>query len=192
MIRECNRVFRLLRVGLALLALPAGATSLLYRDVPALTRASDAIVVGRVVKTESRWTSDHRRIVTDVTLEVSESLKGAPGSTVVVRQAGGQIGEIGQRVDGMASFARGEEVLVFLTQRPDQSFLLSGMAQGKYRVEHATNGKVLAHPESPGTARFIDPQTQAEIEVKPQTLELPTLKSQIRTSLAKPQPRDVR
>jgi hypothetical protein len=192
MIREWKRVFGLSSLALALFALPAGATSLLYRDVPALSRASDAIVVARVVKTESRWTPDHRRIVTDVTLQVSESLKGAPGSTVVVRQAGGQVGEMGQRVDGMASFARGEEVLVFLTQRPDQSFLLSGMSQGKYHVERAANGKVLAHPESPGTARFIDPQTQAEIEVKPQTLELPTLKTQIRTALAQPQPQDLR
>jgi hypothetical protein len=177
---------------LALLALPAGATSLLYRDVPALTRDADAIVVGRVAKSESRWTADHRRIVTEVTVEVSESLKGAPGSTVLVRQPGGQIGDIGQRVDGMASFAKGEEVLVFLQRRPDNSFFLAGMAQGKYRVEREADGKVLAHPESPGSARFIDPQTQSEIVVKPQTLELPTLKSEIRNALAKPQPRDLK
>ncbi len=175
----------LVACGFVLLATQARATTLIHQDVPALTRGADAIVVGRVVKSESRWTADRRRIVTDVTVEVGESLKGAPAQTVVVRQPGGQVGDIGQRVDGVASFKQGEEVVLFLEQRPDKSFLLEGMSQGKFRLERSVDGKdVLAVPEPKGRARTVDPVTGREIVVQPKPVKLPELKAEIRRTLS--------
>ncbi len=178
--------------GIALFATAAQATTLVHRDVPALTREADTIVVGRVVKSESRWTADRRRIVTDVTVEVGESLKGAPGETVVIRQPGGQVGDIGQRVDGVASFKKGEEVVLFLEKRPDRSFMLSGMAQGKFRVERSWDGKeILAVPEPKGGARTVDPITGKDVDIQPRSLPLVQLKSEIRQTLAQPAPEQV-
>ncbi|MGA9524220.1 MAG: hypothetical protein WBV82_22390 [Myxococcaceae bacterium] len=182
----------LVACGFVLLAPPAQATTLVHRDVPALTRDADTIVVGRVVKSESRWTADRRRIVTDVTVEVGESLKGAPGKTVVIRQPGGRVGDIGQRVDGVASFKQGEEVVVFLEQRPDRSFMLSGMSQGKFRVERSWDGKdVLAVPEPTGGARTVDPVTGKELEVERKPMPLLDLEDEVRRTLAQPAPEQV-
>jgi hypothetical protein len=161
-------------------ALPALATTVLHQDLPQLTVAADAVVVGRVIGAQSRWTEDRRRIVTDVTVEVDEALKGAPGKTVIIRQPGGRVGDVGQRVDGIASFAPGEQVLVFLEARPDGAYLVQGMSQGKFRIERSKKGKAaLAIPEGAKGARVVDPDGR-EREPSAQALELAALKAEIR------------
>ncbi len=92
----------------ALLAgLPAAATTMLRIDLPELAQSADTVVHGTVRRVESRWSGDKRRIVTDVEIEVTESLKGQPGSTVLVVQPGGQVGDIGQMVHGAGLLHRG-------------------------------------------------------------------------------------
>ncbi|MHB8873799.1 MAG: hypothetical protein ACYC8T_08955, partial [Myxococcaceae bacterium] len=125
----------------ALFGTAAGATTLLAMDVPALARGADAIVRGSVVGVTSRWTGDHQRIVTEVQIEVADRLKGTAPQIVTVVQPGGVVGDIGQRVSGLASFAEGEEVVVFLERRAGGTFLVEGMAQGKFRVERSSDGK---------------------------------------------------
>src|SRR5688572_8873843 len=92
----------------------AHATSMVGMDVPALARKSEAVVRGKVQRVESRWSGDRKRIVTEITVEVAETLKGEPPPVVTVIQPGGQVGDIGQRVDGMARFEKDEEVVLFL------------------------------------------------------------------------------
>lgn len=160
----------------------AGATTVLYRDVPALTKDSDAIVRGKVTSVQSRWSGDHRRIVTDVQVAVEETLKGAPGRSVTIHQPGGVVGDIGQRVDGLASFGVGEEVLVFLQQRGPSGYLVSGMAQGKYRVERSADGRGVFAVPDPHThqARVVDPLTHEEVNVSPKTWRLDDLRAEVR------------
>lgn len=162
----------------------AGATTVLFQDVPALTRTSDAVVRGTVTRQQSRWTGDHRRIVTDVELSVSETLKGTPRSTLVIRQPGGEVGDIGQRVDGLASFKVGEEVLVFLEQQGD-GFIVSGLAQGKYRIERSSDGRGIFAVPDPNTheARVVDPLTHQERVVTPKTWTLDDLRAEVQRSM---------
>lgn len=182
-----NRSFALRPLALLalLLALPAGATSMLRADLPALSRESDAVVRGTVRRVQSRWAADGRRIVTDVEIEVAEALKGAPGRTVLVTQPGGRMGDIGQRVSGLASFAEGEEVVVFLQRRGRDAFAVRGMAQGKFRVQRSADGKaVLAVPESVGDARILDPATGRETHAAPRSVPLETLRTTVRAAAA--------
>ncbi|MGB5266814.1 MAG: hypothetical protein WBN30_09520, partial [Polyangiales bacterium] len=61
---------------------------------------------------------------------------------VIVETMGGQIGEIGMRVEGEASFAVGERVLVFVHGGgPYKAFRTVGMGQGVMRVrtEHGVD-----------------------------------------------------
>ncbi|MBL8933350.1 MAG: hypothetical protein JNM69_02280, partial [Archangium sp.] len=128
---------RLLLLLSALVAFGALATTLVAMDVPALTRSSDLVVRGTVVRIESRWTLDHQRIVTDNEILVSETLKGNQvGKTVVAMQPGGVVGDVGQLVHGAATFALGDEVVVFLERRGDRAFVV-GLAQGRFVVDRS-------------------------------------------------------
>lgn len=175
-------------LALVFCGLTAGATSLLYRDVPGLTRDADLIVRGKVLRQESRWTGDKRRIVTDVEVEVTETLKGNERPRILIRQPGGVVGDIGQKVSAVATFSRGEEVIVFLERRPDDSFVVSGMAQGKYRIERSSDGRsVFALPDpAAGDARIVDPMTRQEVHAERRTYALDELRSEIRRSIVAP------
>jgi hypothetical protein len=177
-----------LAVGAAALALfvaPGGAmaTSLLYQDLSALTQSSDAVVHGTVKKTESRWSGDHQRIVTEVSIDVSEFLKGKGARTVVVLQPGGEVGGIGQKISGLASFAEGEEVVLFLEHKGAEKYRVAGMALGKYRVERSSDKTAaFAVPESTGDAMVIDPQTREPVQVDRQPMDLTALKAKVRVA----------
>ncbi len=172
-----------------LLCLPASATTLLRADLPELSQTADAIVHGTVRRVESRWSGDGRRIVTDVEIQVTESLKGQAGNMVLVTQPGGQVGDIGQKVSGLASFTPGEEVVLFLERRGTQAFRVSGMAQGKYKVQRSEGGtRAMAVPEPAGDALLLDPSTGQPTTSSQHTMSLSELKASIRTALQKPPP----
>lgn len=174
-----------------LLGTAAFGTTLVYRDLPELARTSDAVVRGKVVETQSRWTADRSRIVTDVTIEVAETLKGAPGRTVTIVQPGGRVGDIGQKVAGLASFEKGEEVVVFLEKRGDERFVVNGLAQGKYRVERTSDGKAaFAVPDrNVEEAVVVDPVTRVPAEVHRPTVKLETLRADVQKALSAPSER---
>ncbi|WP_223634652.1 hypothetical protein [Corallococcus sp. EGB] len=159
--------------------LPVGATTMLRTDVPQMAQTSDTVVQGVVRRVQSRWSGDKRRIITDVEIQVTESLKGQPGGTVLVTQPGGRMGDIGQVVSGLASFSEGEEVVVFLEKRGAAAFQLSGMAQGKYEVRR-TGPSAMAVPSSTGDAVLIDPKTRQETVSNAQTMSLAELKATVR------------
>src|SRR5262249_41420313 len=156
------------------------ASSMLHQNIDSLTQSSDAVVRGKVRATQSRWSADHKRIITEVTIEVAEFFKGAGSSTLVVQQPGGEIDGIGQKVSGLASFSEGEEVVLFLEHLETNKYRVAGMAQGKYRVERSSDKKaVFVVPESTEQALVIDPQTHAPVESDRQPIELAFLKPQL-------------
>jgi hypothetical protein len=122
-------------------ATTAQATVLVPLDTRALTERADRVVLGTVESQVSRWTDDHQAIYTDVTIRVAKSYKGAlkAGDTVVVRREGGVVDGIGMRVYGAASFATGEEVVVFVENRGGAAYTV-GMTQGKLRVVNSADG----------------------------------------------------
>ena len=97
------------------------------------------------------------------------------------------MGDIGQKVSGLASFTPGEEVVVFLDRRGPDAFSVRGMAQGKYRVQRAANGaQALAVPEPTGDARLVDPATGAEVASTRRPVSLESLRGTVRAAAARP------
>ena len=125
-------VAALLVVGVVLPA-TAGATLLVYLSDEELTTRADAIVQAEVLDVESYRDSQVHRVFTRVTLGVEQYLKGHGPDEVVVRIAGGALGDLEYRVLGAPRFEPGEEVVVFLEARPDAAGVI-GMTQGKLRV----------------------------------------------------------
>ena len=103
-------------------------------DLGELARDAGAIVRGRVVSTEARWTADRRAIETLVTVETEESLKGSLGPEVRFLVPGGTLGRYRSIFVGAPEFVVSQRVVVFLGWRgPSYPYLL-GLGQGVYRV----------------------------------------------------------
>src|SRR5688500_1183326 len=94
----------------------AFATTVRKFSLSELAAHSRSIVVARVISTESRW--DEREIYTYTTIQVTDGLKGArKGQSIVLRQLGGQVGDIASIVPGMPAFKAGEEAVLFLSEK---------------------------------------------------------------------------
>jgi hypothetical protein len=127
-------------VALALVVSLAGAArgaTVLRLTFEELTARSEVVVRGRVVGSTPKLDRAAGRISTFTTVEVTESLKGAAGKRLTVRQPGGEVGGIGQSVAGAARFAPGEEVVLFLEKARDDAavFQVLSMSAGKVRLE---------------------------------------------------------
>jgi hypothetical protein len=101
-----------------------------------LTDFSAAIVIGRVAGVSTAADAGGG-IYTYVTIDVSDVLKGSiSGPRIVLKQAGGIVGDLGLSVSGQATFSEGEEVLVFAEVRPrDSTLYTTALWQGKWALE---------------------------------------------------------
>lgn len=133
--------------GLALAVLwgVAGSTTLRPIEDVELVKASQLIAVGSVLRIEGLQRRDGR-IVTEVTLEIEQTLKGRPRSrAIIITQSGGLVGGTQRWVYGVAEFSVGERVLVFLRRSRDGRLRPVGMALGKYAVEAGPNAIARRH-----------------------------------------------
>lgn len=131
--------FRLLPATLLaalLVASPADASIVQGLELPELVRHADRIVLGRVLFSESFQRPDGQ-LGTWHRIGVEREIRGrAPDEReVIVETLGGQIGDVGMRVEGEPSFTVGERVLVFIRDGgPYTAFRPVGMGQGVMRV----------------------------------------------------------
>lgn len=168
--------------GLVALATAGWATTLVALDVPGLTQVSDVVLRGRVTKVEPRWSGDRARIFTFAEVELLQPLKGDAQKTVQVTQPGGVIGDVGQHVAGVATFTPGEEVVLFLERRGPY-FTVTGMVQGKFKVERSADGKATARQSDELDALLLDPVTHQPTVRPALALPLESLEALVRKSV---------
>src|SRR6185437_5040077 len=129
-------------------AIPAQATSVLPVDLDHMVKSAAVAFQGTVtdVHTE-RDPQAGDRIVTFVTFQVDDALKGPVGSTYTLKQIGGRLptGE-SLRIDGIPSYTVGESYVVFLTG-PSSLGLSSpvGLSQGRFRIETTAGGREVSN-----------------------------------------------
>jgi len=138
---------RLVALGLVTLGLhtlggsSARATTMIPLDLPGLTARAEVVIAGRVTETRCAWTADHEAIYTDVTVHIDRVLAGPlrAGQELVIRREGGVVDGVGMKVFGAPSFAKNEEVVLFVERRGGAHYVV-GMAQGKLRVYTDASG----------------------------------------------------
>ena len=143
-------------------AAPALATVYLPADFAEMVDTSLYIVHGSVVDVRSNAIADRRTIVTYVTVDVTQQLKGSPRQSVTFLVPGGQAGHYERIVVGAPNFAAGDEVVLFLTARGPTIPYVFGLSQGVYRVSRTTGRAVVMPPavrtrdaEGPGSGRLV-------------------------------------
>jgi hypothetical protein len=175
----------LLLAGLA--TRPAGATQMRHLDTRALVRGSDDIVVGTVEGVRSYWDAAHRHILTDVTVRVSETLKGAGGATLTLTQVGGEVDGMRYDIEGSPRFAPGEEALLFVWRDTRGRAQVNGLAQGKFDIRRdPATGVARVQRGLPGFG-VRDVRTLALVpagDEAPGSLRLDDIKREIQRALA--------
>jgi hypothetical protein len=149
--------------AIALAALSASATVLEELSLDEMTQRADAIVHGVVVRSGTRTVmadDGSAQLQTITQVRVLRWLKGNEGTTVTIRERGGESQDRGMWISGTPRYAANEEVVVFLERwadRPD--FRTFGMVQGKFQVRHGLGpvpASVSRDLEGVGLARWAD------------------------------------
>ena len=172
--RPSRRLIAMLAPIAALaLSSPASASLILALDLPTLVTRADQISVVDVVSTKAAWNPEHDRIVTTIDVTVVDCWKGAaaPGSHVQIVQAGGTVGELTMRIEGMPHFQPGERALLFLRGKAEHASVV-GMAQGKRPVTRQTGRWMVSAPDRSG-ADFVrtTPASGSIFTVRPRPLD---------------------
>jgi hypothetical protein len=134
------------------LGAPAHATLAREASLRHLVTAADLVVDGAAEETKSVWEDlpgMGRRIVTYSRIHVSQTVYGAADGDVWVRTLGGQVGDIGQRVEGEAELSPGSRAILFLRTLGDGTRVVVDMAQGHYHVRESNGAPRLlpaVHP----------------------------------------------
>ena len=160
------------RRGAGLLALlllttaPALATTVLRFSLEELVERADLVVHGTCAEVKGRETPDG--VVTDVTIRVARTLKGAASETLQFTTYGGATESRGTFIAGSPQFEKGEELIVFLDRPNRVGYRMAiGMSQGKYTVHEDAAGRKVATRNLAGL-RFVDPRTGEVEEAGPE------------------------
>lgn len=135
---------RALLVSLLLLVItfPVQAAIVAPLTLDELLSRSDRVVRGVVVSSDAILDEARGRIRTYHRIAVRETLKGDAADEVVVMTMGGETRDLGQIVPGAARVPAGRELVLCLRAATD-GFVVTGMAQGVFRVETCSGGDVL-------------------------------------------------
>jgi hypothetical protein len=128
-----------------IVASPAHGSIVQALDLSELVAQSDRIVVGRVVLAEAFRRRDGT-ISTWYRVEVERELRtDAPTRDeepeVIIEVLGGQIGDLGMRVEGEPRFSVGERAVIFMREGTQLGFRPVGMAQGVMRIRRDEGGE---------------------------------------------------
>lgn len=130
-------VFRLApALTLLICGLPAAGAVFVPLSIEELARSSFAVVVGGVIGIEVRET-ERGTLQTEIALGQVRVLRGVDvGTALVLREEGGVLGAVSERVSGAPQFEIGEEVLLFLAREDSGAFRVHHGMLGKMRLVH--------------------------------------------------------
>lgn len=144
---------------------PASAGVIIPTPLRELVETSQHVLVATPRTGDSTWEeiAGSRRIVTYTRLTVDEVLDGRDpaDSELMVRTLGGQVGRLGQVVHGEAELRREEVCVVFLKDRRDGTFRVTGLAQGHYPLVSDARGTRRLNT-SPNLAEVLDKHEDAK------------------------------
>ena len=143
---------------LGLTAAFANATTLARLNFNDLAQQSSAVARLRCLGSEFHW--DRGELWTETRFEVLERNKGLLSGIVTVRTVGGVSGHLHSHVDGVPIFRAGEEVYLFLWERPGEPYRVLGWAQGTFRIARNADSGVETVTQDSANAPIFDPRTR--------------------------------
>lgn len=131
-----NRCF--LAFALTFISLSAArATTVIAPSFDELVSQADLIFQGKVTAVTSKWAGEggQRIIVSYVTFNVEDSIKGTPGPSYTIRMLGGTVDGQTVEVADAPKFAVGDRDILFVEHNGSQFIPLVGIMHGRFRVQ---------------------------------------------------------
>jgi hypothetical protein len=158
---------------------PVCAATFVAMTAEELIQEADAVVQGRVIRLESKWDQQGRIIVTEATVEVSETIAGVAPAQIVVQVPGGKVADYRVDAPGFPQLAESEEVILFVKEdRSMQVNRIVGHQQGHFEVVERLDGVTLAVPRIEEGVSFLTPSGRPV--PAPHSTELDTFKGRVR------------
>ncbi len=130
------RPFFLAVCALVLVA-AARATTVIPPTFDELVAQAELIFQGTVTDVQSQWVGEggQRHIVSYVTVQVEDPIKGNPGKSYTIRMVGGTVGDETMEVSDSPKFKKGDRDILFVEHNGTQFIPLVGIMHGRFRVE---------------------------------------------------------
>jgi len=131
----------LLSAGLALAS--ARATTVVPPTFDQLVTDAEFIFEGTVIDARSQWTGEgaERRIVTHVTFEIEDAIKGASGKNYTIQMLGGTVDGETIEVAEAPRFKVGDRDILFVEHNGAQFVPLVGIMHGRFHVQTDGEGR---------------------------------------------------
>jgi hypothetical protein len=131
----------MLSLGFALAG--ARATMVIPPTFAQLVTEAELIFQGNVTDSHSMWIGQgsERTIVTDVTFQVEDVIKGAPGNSYTIRILGGTVGDETIAVSDIPKFKIGDRDILFIEHNGSQFVPLVGIMHGRFRIQKGAAGR---------------------------------------------------
>jgi hypothetical protein len=113
------------------------ATTVIPPTFDQLVDEAEMIFEGTVKETKSEWTGEgaNRHIVTYVTFNIEDSIKGALGADYTIRMFGGTVDGHTMEATDTPRFKIGDRDILFVEKNGTQFIPLVGIMHGRFRVQ---------------------------------------------------------
>lgn len=163
------------------------ATTVIPPSFDQLVSDAEFIFEGTVTGTRSQWAGEgaERNIVTYVTFNVEDAIKGAPGKSYTIRMLGGTIdGETAEVADA-PRFKTGDHDILFVEHNNSQFVPLVGIMHGRFHVQKDAVGRdIVAKDNGLSLANVAELGTNERAAVSGPALSVADFKSAIRQKLS--------
>jgi hypothetical protein len=121
----------------------ARATTVIPPSFDQLVGQAEAIFQGSVTDVRSQWVGEgsQKQIVSYVTFNVEDSLKGDTGGSYTLRMYGGTVGEDSMGISDAPTFKVGDRDIVFVENNGSQAIPLVGIMYGRFHVQRDQSGQ---------------------------------------------------
>ena len=172
-------------IGFALAS--AQATTVIPPTFDQLVTDAELIFQGRVTDSRSIWVGEgpERTIVTDVTFQVEDAIKGAPGQNYTIRLLGGTVGEDTIEVSDIPKFKIADRDILFVEHNGSQFVPLVGIMHGRFRIQTDSAGREIVTKDGGPLADVKKLGRDEAAAVSGPALSLEEFRSAIRQKLAK-------
>jgi hypothetical protein len=113
------------------------ATTVIAPNFDELVQNAEVIFEGTVTDVQSQWAGEggQRHIVSYVTFQVADSLKGSAGANYTMRMLGGTVGDETMAISDAPQFKVGDRDILFVEKNGTQFIPLVGIMHGRFRVQ---------------------------------------------------------
>ncbi len=173
---------RLLALCCVLIVASAWATTVIPQTIEQLARNSSDVVEAQAIETHPEWNAEGKIIYTVTRFKVMKGLKGSAPSEVVVRQMGGSLGGVTQKVAGIRHFTVGQQAVLFLRPSIEASgqMVVTGLFQGNFAVVKSSGQTYVTNGTEEASA--FDPNSHAVGSYKGSRMTLSELEQRVRSA----------